>query len=90
MKMMKKTFWLSIPLAVAVGVTGCASTGTDGQQQSSGNTKTWSGAGIGAVAGAVAGALTGDGGSSTRDRALIGAAAGAAIGGGVGGHRRRA
>jgi outer membrane protein OmpA-like peptidoglycan-associated protein len=84
MKMMKKTFWLSIPLAMAVGVSGCASTGADGQQQSSGNTKTWSGAGIGAVAGAVAGALTGDGGSSTRDRALIGAAAGAAIGGGVG------
>ena len=32
MKMMKKTFWLSIPLAMAVGVSGCASTGADGQQ----------------------------------------------------------
>lgn len=84
MKMMKKTFWLSIPVAVAVGVAGCASNGADNQQQGSGNTNTWGGAGIGAVAGAVVGALTGDGGSSTRDRALIGAAAGAAIGGGVG------
>jgi len=86
MKMMNKTLWMAVPLAVAVGVSGCASNGADTQQQQqgSGNTKTWSGAGIGAVAGAVAGALTGDGGSSTRDRALIGAAAGAAIGGGVG------
>ncbi len=85
MKMMKKTFWLSIPVAMAVGVTGCASSGADNQQQQGGgNTKTWSGAGIGAVAGAVVGALTGDGGSSTRDRALIGAAAGAAAGGGIG------
>lgn len=86
MKGKKKTFWLAIPVAIAVGATGCASnTGGDTpQQQDGGNTKTWSGAGIGAVAGAIAGALTGDGGSSTRDRALIGAAAGAAIGGGVG------
>ncbi|WP_110654895.1 OmpA family protein [Salinicola halimionae] len=81
---MKKTFWLSIPVAMAVGMTGCASNGPDNQQQGGSHTKTWSGAGIGAVAGAVAGALTGDGGSSTRDRALIGAAAGAAMGGGVG------
>lgn len=85
--MMNKTWWLAVPLAVAVGVSGCAS--NDGyqqqsSQQESGNTNTWGGAGIGAVAGAVAGALTGHGGSSTRDRALIGAAAGAAIGGGVG------
>lgn len=80
----QKRFWLAVPVAVAVGVTGCASSGTDDQQQGSNNTKTWSGAGIGAVAGAIAGALSGDGGSSTRDRALIGAAAGAAIGGGVG------
>ncbi len=85
MKMMKKTFWLSIPVAVAVGVAGCASNGADTQQQQGGgNSNTWGGAGIGAVAGAVVGALTGDGGSSTRDRALIGAAAGAAIGSGVG------
>jgi len=85
MKMMKKTLWLSLPVAMAVGMTGCASNGADTQQQQGGgNTKAWGGAGIGAVAGAVAGALTGDGGSSTRDRALIGAAAGAAMGGGIG------
>lgn len=81
----RSNLWLAMPVALAVGVTGCASSGGEStSQQGGGNTKTWSGAGIGAVAGAVAGALTGDGGSSTRDRALIGAAAGAAIGGGVG------
>ncbi|WP_239495363.1 OmpA family protein [Salinicola halophilus] len=83
----KKTFWMAIPVAVAVGVSGCASDGSQqasSPQQNGGNTNTWGGAGIGAVAGAIAGALTGDGGSSTRDRALIGAASGAAIGGGIG------
>lgn len=79
----KKTFWTAVPIALAVGVSGCASSGSD-NAQSGGNGNTWGGAGIGAVAGAVVGALTGDGGSSTRDRALIGAASGAAIGGGIG------
>ncbi|WP_251976355.1 OmpA family protein [Salinicola avicenniae] len=82
---MIKTVWLAVPLAVAIGATGCASNDPYQQNapQDSSNKTGW-GAGIGAAAGAVAGALSGDGSSSRRDRALIGAAAGAAIGGGVG------
>ncbi|MDV6318417.1 OmpA family protein [Chromohalobacter sp. HP20-39] len=81
---MQRSIWMAVPLALAIGVTGCASNTTQAPGQQSDHGTTLSGAGIGAAVGAIAGALTGDGGSSTRDRALIGAAAGAAIGGGVG------
>lgn len=77
---MQRSIWMAVPLALAIGVTGCASNGT----QQDGHGQAFTGAGIGAAVGAVAGALTGDGSTSRRDRALIGAAAGAAIGGGVG------
>ncbi|MCT8469083.1 OmpA family protein [Chromohalobacter canadensis] len=82
---MQRSIWMAIPLALAIGVTGCASndTQTGGQQQSD-HGNTFGGAGIGAAVGAIAGALSGDGSTSRRDRALIGATAGAAIGGGVG------
>lgn len=79
---MTKQFWLALPLAAAVAVTGCTTTNPQTGETQRSSTKT--GAGIGAAVGAVAGALSGDGSSSRRDRAAIGAAAGAAIGGGVG------
>lgn len=81
-----KTFWLAVPLALAVGVTGCASPNNTGQPQGqqSGSNRMLSGAGIGAAVGVAAGLLTGDSATSRRDRALIGAAAGSAIGGGIG------
>ncbi|MFC0267803.1 OmpA family protein [Kushneria aurantia] len=86
-----RTLWLAMPLALAVGVTGCASggggygqQGPQGQQPSGDRNNTLTGAGIGAALGIAAGLLTGDSATSRRDRALIGAAAGSAIGGGVG------
>ncbi|WP_227369271.1 OmpA family protein [Halomonas sp. M20] len=79
---MAKQFWLALPLAAAIAVTGCTTTNPhSGETQ---RAKSTTGAGIGAAVGAVAGALSGDGSSSRRDRALIGAAAGAAAGGGIG------
>lgn len=79
---MIKQFWLALPLAAAVAVTGCSTANPNtGESQ---RAKATTGAGIGAAVGAVAGALSGDGSSSRRDRALIGAAAGAAAGGGIG------
>nr|WP_299245142.1 OmpA family protein [uncultured Halomonas sp.] len=79
---MAKQFWLALPLAAAIAVTGC--TTTNPQSGETQRAKATTGAGIGAAVGAVAGALSGDGSSSRRDRALIGAAAGAAAGGGIG------
>lgn len=79
---MTKQFWLALPLAAAVAMTGCTTTNPQtGQSQ---RAKATTGAGIGAAVGAVAGALSGDGSTSRRDRALIGAAVGAAAGGGIG------
>ncbi|MCP1367648.1 YMGG-like glycine zipper-containing protein, partial [Halomonas sp. BBD48] len=72
---MTKQFWLALPLATAVAMTGC--TTTDPYSGETQRAKATTGAGIGAAVGAVAGALSGDGSSSRRDRAVIGAAVGA-------------
>ncbi|MCG7599629.1 OmpA family protein [Halomonas sp. McH1-25] len=79
---MTKQFWLALPLATAVAMTGC--TTTDPYSGETQRAKATTGAGIGAAVGAVAGALSGDGSSSRRDRAVIGAAVGAAAGSGIG------
>lgn len=81
-----KTFRLALPLALIVGVSGCASSNNAAQTQGQqgGSNRTLSGAGIGAAVGVATGLLTGDSATSRRDRALIGAAAGGAIGGGIG------
>lgn len=79
---MTKQFWMALPLAAALAVTGCTTTNPNtGETQ---RAKATTGAGIGAAVGAVAGALSGDGSSSRRDRALIGATVGAAAGSGIG------
>ena len=83
-----RIFRLLTPLAAAVLVAGCASSGPSGGGETQ-RSSTATGTGIGAAVGAVAGALSGDGSSSRRDRAVIGAAVGAAAGAGIGAYMDR-
>ncbi|KOO06358.1 OmpA family protein [Vibrio hepatarius] len=76
---------ITLALAVAISLSGCAA--TQRQNATTGETETNSattGAIIGAIAGAAVGVATGDDAKERRQRALIGAAGGAAVGGGVG------
>ena len=46
---MQRSIWMAVPLALAIGVTGCASNGTQTGQQQGDHGKTFGGAGIGAA-----------------------------------------
>lgn len=81
----------TLALAVAVALTGCATTNAyTGQTQDPNDpNRTRQGAIIGAVVGAVAGVATGDDAVERRQRALIGAGVGAIAGGAVGAYQDR-